>query len=76
MPAIHERYPCHVCGKTHVLYFADGLVPDLDRQFFYTCTKPAFAVRITIAEGWKPADAKPPGALLVKCGDGAARAES
>lgn len=76
MPAVHETYPCHVCGKSHALYFADGATPDLCRQFFYVCPSNGFAVRITRADAWKPVDTKPKGALEVMCGDGVGRAES
>jgi len=65
MPAIHETYPCHVCGKTHVLFFVGDAAPELGRQFFYVCPSNGFAVRITTAEGWSSVETKPQGALQV-----------
>jgi hypothetical protein len=73
MPAVHESYPCHVCAKTHALYFAAGAVPDLHKQFFYICPANGFAVRITRASGWKPVEAQPPDTLPVHCGEGVGR---
>jgi hypothetical protein len=55
MPAIRENHPCHVCEKTHTLYLPHGTAPDLRQQLFYICSgRHGFAVRVTIADGWKP----------------------
>jgi hypothetical protein len=65
MPALHQRYHCHVCEKAHVLYLDHGIAPDLNQHFLSICPMNGFAVRITRADGWKPVDAKPQGALVV-----------
>jgi hypothetical protein len=68
MPSIHDRYPCHVCEKTHALYLIHGTVPNLTNQLFYVCPSNGFAVRVTRADGWKPVEAQPKDALMVHGG--------
>lgn len=59
MPAIHENYTCHVCGKSHALYFAQGAAPDQSKQFYCICPSSDFAVRVASTSGWKPVGAGP-----------------
>ena len=73
MPTLHEQYPCHVCEKSHALYFTGDAAPDLGKQFYYVCPTNGFAVRITRADGWKLADTQPKGALVVHSGEGVGR---
>ncbi len=65
MPVVRELFPCAACEKTHILYLPHGTAPDLGRQLYYICPKIGFAVRVTKADGWKPVDAKPVGAVSV-----------